>query len=147
MRCFFCGSSNSKVLDSRVTDMQRSIRRRRECLNCGKRFTTYESVEVVPVLIIKKDHSRQPFDMDKLKKSVVIACEKRPVSIEKINKVCEDVEKEIYNSTSQEIESSTVGELVLRKLRYLDELAFVRYAIVFKKFDNIEQLMGYLRTC
>ncbi len=147
MKCFFCGSLESKVLDSRDTDMQKSIRRRRECLNCGKRFTTYETVEVVPILIIKRDHSRQPFDNNKLKKSILIACEKRPVSLEAIDKVCEEIEKEIYNSTSQEIESSTLGELVLRKLRYLDEIAFVRYAIVFKKFDNINQLVNYLSHC
>ena len=147
MKCFFCGSLNSKVIDSRDTAMQKSIRRRRECLNCGKRFTTYESVEIVPILIIKRDHSRQPFELGKLKKSIVIACEKRPVSIEKIDKVCEEIEKEIYNSSSQEIESSTLGELVLRRLRYVDEIAFVRYAIVFKKFENIAQLMNYLKQC
>lgn len=147
MKCFFCGSLDSKVLDSRDTDMQRSIRRRRECLHCGKRFTTYETVEVVPILIIKRDHSRQPFELNKLKTSILIACEKRPVSIEEVDKVASEIEKEIYNSTSQEIESSTLGELVLRKLRYLDEIAFVRYAIVFKKFENISQLVNYLTHC
>lgn len=146
MKCLFCGYEDSKVLDSRDTNNSHSIRRRRECLKCGKRFTTYETIETVPVLIIKSDHSRQPFDIEKLKKSIMIACDKRPVSIETINEVAEEIEKEAYNAKEQEIYSSTVGQMVLGKLRKIDDLACVRYAIVFKKFSNISDLENFIAT-
>lgn len=146
MKCLFCGYEDSKVLDSRDTNNSQSIRRRRECLKCGKRFTTYETIETVPVLIIKSDHSRQPFDIEKLKKSIMIACDKRPVSIESINEVAEEIEKEVYNAKEQEIYSSTIGQMVLRKLKRIDDLACVRYAIVFKKFENINDLENFVNA-
>lgn len=144
MKCIFCGYEESKVLDSRDTNGNLSIRRRRECLNCGKRYTTYETIDRVPVLIIKKDHSRQPFDIEKLKNSIMIACDKRPVSADTINSLAKDIEKEIYNAQDQEINSSTVGEMALRRLRKVDELAYVRYAIVFKKFEDIKELATFI---
>ncbi len=146
MRCIFCGYDNSKVLDSRDTSNEQCIRRRRECLKCGKRFTTYETIETIPVLIIKSDHSRQPFDKAKLKKSVLIACDKRPVAIELINELLDEIEKEVYNAKEQEIYSSTIGQLVLRKLKQIDDLACVRYAIVFKKFENINDLQNFINS-
>lgn len=146
MRCIFCGYDNSKVLDSRDTSNEQSIRRRRECLKCGKRFTTYETIETIPVLIIKSDHSRQPFDKEKLKKSILIACDKRPVAIELINELLDEIEKEVYNAKEQEIYSSTIGQLVLKKLRKIDDLACVRYAIVFKKFENIDDLQNFINS-
>lgn len=146
MKCLFCGYDDSKVLDSRDTNNSQSIRRRRECLNCGKRFTTYETIETVPVLIIKSDHSRQPFDNSKLKKSIMIACDKRPVSIDTINEVTEEIEKEVYNAKEQEIYSSTIGQMVLSKLKKIDDLACIRYAIVFKKFENLNDLENFINT-
>ena len=146
MRCIFCGYDNSKVLDSRDTSNEQSIRRRRECLKCGKRFTTYETIETIPVLIIKSDHSRQPFDKEKLKRSIIIACDKRPVAIELINELLDEIEKEVYNAKEQEIYSSTIGQLVLKKLRKIDDLACVRYAIVFKKFENIDDLQNFINS-
>ncbi|MBQ8749533.1 MAG: transcriptional repressor NrdR [Clostridia bacterium] len=146
MKCLFCGYEDSKVLDSRDTNNSQSIRRRRECLNCGKRFTTYETIETVPVLIIKSDHSRQPFDNAKLKKSIMIACDKRPVSLEMINELTDEIEKEVFNAKEQEIYSSTIGQMVLKKLKRLDDLACIRYAIVFKKFESIEDLETFITS-
>lgn len=145
MNCFFCGSEESKVIDSRDTNNGQSIRRRRECLNCGKRYTTYETIEVVPLLIIKSDHSRQAFDINKLKRSIMLACEKRPISLDTVNEIASDIERSIYNASNQEIDSSTLGEMVLRKLRRVDEIAFIKYALIFKKFKNLNDFMDYLR--
>lgn len=146
MKCIFCGYEDSKVLDSRDTSNCQSIRRRRECLHCGKRFTTYESIETIPVLIIKSNHSRQPFNNEKLKKSIMIACDKRPIGIETINALTDEIEKEVYNAKEQEIYSSTIGQLVLSKLKKIDILACVRYAIVFKKFSSLEDLENFIKS-
>ncbi len=137
MRCIYCGSEESKVLDSRSTDETNSIRRRRECLNCGKRFTTYETVETVPVLVVKKDGSRQAFDIQKIRNGMIKACEKRPVSIAQIDQMAEDIEKQIQNSLKQEIQSQEIGEMVMKKLKEVDEIAYVRFASVYRQFKDV----------
>jgi len=144
MKCLFCGFDDSKVVDSRDTSNGKAIRRRRECIRCGKRFTTYESIETVPVLIIKRNHSRQAFSYDKLRQSIFLACDKRPVSIDDIDNIAKEIEKDIYNASKQEIESSVIGDMVIRKLRMVDEIAAVRFATVFKKFNKISDLSDYL---
>ncbi|MEG1499493.1 MAG: transcriptional regulator NrdR [Clostridia bacterium] len=144
MKCLFCGYSDSKVIDSRSTDDMNSIRRRRECLKCGKRFTTYETVETAPILVIKNNGGRQPFDVSKIKKGVIRACEKRPISLAQIEDVCMSVEKELQNSLSGEIKSSEIGEIVMRKLKEIDEVAYVRFASVYRKFADVEYFKEFI---
>lgn len=138
MKCIYCGCEESKVLDSRSTDESNAIRRRRECLNCGKRFTTYETVEMTPVLVIKSDGSRQAFDINKLKNGMIKACEKRPVSMSQIDKVAESIEKYMQNNFLQEIESAKLGEMVMDALKKLDDVSYVRFASVYRQFKDIE---------
>lgn len=137
MNCIYCGCEESKVLDSRSTDESNSIRRRRECLNCGRRFTTYETVETVPILVIKKDGSRQPFDIEKVKMGMIKACEKRPVSMAKIDEIANEIEKQIQNSLAQEIESTKIGEMIMEQLKKTDEIAYVRFASVYRQFKDV----------
>ncbi len=137
MRCIYCGSEESKVLDSRSTDETNSIRRRRECLNCGRRYTTYETVETTPILVIKNDGSRQPFDPSKIKSGLIKACEKRPVSMSQIENVVTNIEKNVQNQLLQEIKSSELGEMVMDELKKLDEVAYVRFASVYRQFKDI----------
>lgn len=137
MKCIYCGCEESKVLDSRSTDESNSIRRRRECLNCGRRFTTYETVETVPILVVKKDGSRQPFNIEKIKCGMIKACEKRPVSIAQIDTMAEDIEKQIQNSLKQEIPSQEIGEMIMEKLKAVDEIAYVRFASVYRQFKDV----------
>ncbi len=137
MKCIFCGSEESKVLDSRSTEETNSIRRRRECLNCGKRFTTYETIETVPILVVKKDGSRQPFDIQKIRNGMIKACEKRPVSISQIDRMAEEIEKQIQNSLKQEVASQEIGEMVMKKLKEVDEIAYVRFASVYRQFKDV----------
>lgn len=138
MKCIYCGCEESKVLDSRSTDENNSIRRRRECLGCGRRFTTYESIEMTPILVVKNDGSRQSFDINKVKTGLIKACEKRPISLSQIEKMAGDIQKEIQNSSMQEIPSSHIGELVMDKLKEVDEIAYVRFASVYRQFKDIE---------
>jgi len=138
MKCIYCGCEESKVLDSRSTDENNSIRRRRECLNCGRRFTTYESIEMTPILVVKNDGSRQSFDINKIKNGLIKACEKRPISLNQIEKMAGDIEKDIQNNFGQEIASSKIGELVMDKLKEVDEIAYVRFASVYRQFKDIE---------
>ena len=138
MKCIYCGCEESKVLDSRSTDESNSIRRRRECLNCGRRFTTYETIELTPILIVKNDGSRQPFDINKVKSGMIKACEKRPVSIEQIESMARGIEKTLQNNFQQEVESSKIGELVCEALKNVDEVAYVRFASVYRQFKDIE---------
>ena len=138
MKCIYCGHEESKVLDSRGNEENNSIRRRRECLNCGRRFTTYETIEMTPVLVVKNDGSRQSFDLNKVKNGLIKACEKRPVSVMQIEKMASDIEKEIQNTGKQEIPSSEIGELVMEKLKAVDEVAYVRFASVYRQFKDIE---------
>lgn len=138
MKCPYCGEADSKVIDSRSTEEGVSIRRRRECLICGKRFTTYEKVENVPIMVIKKDHSRQPFDRTKILNGLKRACEKRPISLGEIEKIVYEIETSIYNSLEREISTSEIGEMLIEKLRKLDQVAFVRFASVYRDFQDVE---------
>ena len=144
MRCPFCGYEESKVIDSRPTDEGEKIRRRRECIACSKRFTTYEIIETVPIVVVKKDKSRQAFDRVKLFNGMLRACEKRPVSIAQIEKVVSDIETELQNSLDREVTSVHIGELVMDKLKGLDEVAYVRFASVYRQFKDINTFMDEL---
>ena len=130
MKCIYCECDDSKVVDSRPVNDGHSIRRRRECLNCGKRFTTYEKVETIPVLVVKKDGSRELFDIEKIKRGVIRSCEKRPVSLESIERLASAVESQVMENASQEISTADIGEIVISKLKDLDEVAYVRFASV-----------------
>ncbi len=141
MRCIYCGCLESKVVDSRQNEDGTSIRRRRECMRCGKRFTTYETVESTPIMVIKKDGSRQAFDIAKVKTGIMKACEKRPISINVIDKLVSDIQHDINNSLEQEIYSSYIGELVMEGLKNIDEVAYVRYASVHRQFRDINTLL------
>ena len=146
MKCMYCGYTESKVIDSRSTDEGRTIRRRRECMQCGKRFTTYETIETTPVLVVKNGGNRQAFDPNKIKNGIIKACEKRPVSMYKIEKLVEDIKKQIYNSLEQEITSKQIGGMVMEGLRQIDEVAYVRYASVYRSFTDISSFMSELET-
>ncbi|MDY3871468.1 MAG: transcriptional regulator NrdR [Clostridiaceae bacterium] len=144
MRCPYCNFPESKVIDSRPTDESNSIRRRRECLSCGKRFTTYETVESVPLVVVKKDGSRQAFDRNKILNGLVKACEKRPVSIEVLEKTVSEIEQKLLNSMDREVPSERVGELVMDALKEVDQVAYVRFASVYRQFKDIDSFMAEL---
>ncbi len=144
MKCPFCNYEESKVIDSRPTDEGEKIRRRRECISCGKRFTTYEIIESVPIIVVKKDKSRQAFDRVKLFNGMLRACEKRPVSIEQIDRVVSEIEAELQNSLDREVTSVHIGELVMDRLKELDEVAYVRFASVYRQFKDINTFMDEL---
>ena len=145
MKCIYCGNTESKVLDSRANEESNSIRRRRECLSCGKRFTTYETVETTPLLVIKSDESRQAFDREKLKRGIIRACEKRPVTMAQITEMVSDIEKILYNSLDQEIRSSKIGELVMERLKQIDEVSYIRFASVYRKFADLAHFMNFIK--
>ncbi|KHO62799.1 NrdR family transcriptional regulator [Thermoanaerobacter sp. YS13] len=145
MKCPYCGYPDSKVIDSRPTDDNTSIRRRRECLKCGKRFTTYEKVEQLPILVIKKDNSREVYDRDKILKGMIKACEKRPVSIKVLEEITDEIDKRIINSMEREITSTEIGEMVMEKLKNVDEVAYVRFASVYRQFKDINTFMDELK--
>jgi len=145
MKCVYCGYLESKVVDSRPTDEGSSIRRRRECLACKKRFTTYEKIDSLPLLVVKKDGDREPFDSDKIKIGVIKACEKRPVPMHDIDALVANVEKTIFNSLRQEIPSTEIGELVMLGLKDLDDVAYVRFASVYKEFKDVDTFMKELQ--
>ena len=145
MRCPFCGYEESKVVNSRPTDDGERIRRRRECLPCQKRFTTYEVMETLPIIVVKKDGSRQAFDRDKLLRGLLRACEKRPVSLVDLERAASEIEYAISNDMSQEVRSEKIGELAMEKLRELDEVAYVRFASVYRQFRDIDTFMDALR--
>lgn len=146
MKCPFCGFEESKVIDSRPTDEGEKIRRRRECINCNKRFTTYEVIESVPILIIKKDKSRETFDRNKLMYGMLRACEKRQVSMETIEKAVSEIESVLQNSLEREVTSVRLGELVMEKLKDIDEVAYVRFASVYKHFKDVNAFMDELSS-
>lgn len=141
MKCIYCGCKESRVIDSRTSDEGDSIRRRRECINCGKRFTTYETIETTPVLVIKTNGTRQAFDINKIKSGIIKACEKRPVPMYKIDQLVDDVKKQVYNSMEQEISSKKIGEMVMEGLMKLDEVAYVRFASVYRSFKDISTFL------
>jgi len=145
MKCMYCGSLDSKVVDSRLNDDGTSIRRRRECEKCGKRFTTYETIETTPVLVIKKSGNRQAFDINKIKSGIIRACEKRPVPMAEIDRIVAEIEKQIYNSLEQEVSSVKIGELVMEKLKGLDEVAYVRFASVYRQFRDINTFLDEIQ--
>lgn len=144
MKCMFCGGMDSKVIDSRSTEDRTSIRRRRECISCGKRFTTYEHVETTPILVIKRSGDRESFNIEKIKNGIIKACEKRPVPMSKIDKLAEDVQKQIYNSLEQEITSKQIGELVMNGLKKIDDVAYIRFASVYRQFKDTETFLKEL---
>ena len=144
MKCPYCGTLESKVVDSRPSDEGASIRRRRECLACHKRFTTYETVESLPLIVIKKDGSRQTFDRDKLLGSMLKACEKRSVPLAKLEELAREIEQSLQNDMEREVSSSEIGELVMDRLKSVDEVAYVRFASVYRQFKDISTFMAEL---
>ena len=145
MRCMYCSCTESKVIDSRSADDDTTIRRRRECMGCGRRFTTYETIEIAPILVVKSDGNRQAFDVGKIKRGIIKSCEKRPVPLEKIDALVDEIAKRVYNSMEQEISSKAIGEMVMEGLKGLDEVAYVRYASVYRSFKDISSFMSELQ--
>lgn len=144
MKCPYCGYSESKVIDSRPTDVGERIRRRRECLGCKKRFTTYEMVESVPIIVVKRDKSRESFDRDKLTAGILRACEKRPVSLEQVTKMVDSIESKLQSSLDREVSSKIIGELAMESLKAVDEVAYVRFASVYRQFKDINTFLEEL---
>jgi transcriptional repressor NrdR len=144
MKCPYCGHAESKVIDSRPTDEGIRIRRRRECLKCAKRFTTYEVIETVPVVVVKKDKSRETFDRNKLLNGLLRACEKRPVSLDTLEHIADEIENMLQNSLEREVPSSLIGKYAMEKLRDIDEVAYVRFASVYRQFKDINTFMDEL---
>ena len=137
MKCPFCGNNDSKVIDSRPTEDNQRIRRRRECMSCSKRFTTFETVEITPITVIKKDGSMQAFNRDKILSGMIKSCEKRPVSIQDLEKATDNIEYRLVNSLNTEVSSIEIGEMVMEELKKLDEVAYVRFASVYRQFSDI----------
>ena len=145
MKCPFCSSENTRVIDSRPADDNNSIRRRRLCDDCGKRFTTYEKVETIPLVVIKKDNNREQYDRSKIEAGVLRACHKRPISINQINQLVDEVETEVFNREEKEIPSTLIGEIVMDKIRKLDSVAYVRFASVYRVFKDVNTFMCELK--
>ncbi len=145
MKCPFCSHENTRVIDSRPADDNNSIRRRRVCDECGKRFTTYEKVETIPLIVIKKDNNREAYDRAKIEGGVLRACHKRPVSAAQITKLVEDVENRVFNMEEKEIPSTAIGEMVMSNLKDLDAVAYVRFASVYREFKDVETFMDELK--
>jgi transcriptional repressor NrdR len=144
MKCPFCGETEDKVIDSRMSAEGQNIRRRRECIKCGKRFTTYEYIEEMPLMVIKRDGNRQRFDRERIRIGIIKACEKRPVSMEQINTVVDAVERKVQRETVQEIKTTKIGNLVMEQLYDLDEVAYVRFASVYRRFKDVSHFMKEL---
>ena len=145
MKCPFCGHENTRVIDSRPAEDNNSIRRRRVCDECGKRFTTYEKVETIPLIVIKKDNNREAYDRTKIEAGVLRACHKRPISASQITHLVDEVETEIFNREEREISSQVIGELVMNKLKDLEAVAYVRFASVYREFKDVNTFMDELR--
>ncbi|TCT16865.1 transcriptional repressor NrdR [Natranaerovirga pectinivora] len=145
MKCHYCNNDNTKVIDSRPAEDNNSIRRRRQCEKCDKRFTTYEKVETIPLVVIKKDKKRETFNREKLMAGVVRSCHKRPVSMKEIESVVDDIENIVHNSMQKEIESKEIGELLMEKLKNIDEVAYVRFASVYREFKDVNTFMDELK--
>ena len=146
MKCMYCSATESRVIDSRPTDEGLAIRRRRECVSCGRRFTTYEKIETVQIVVVKKDGSREAFDADKIRRGLIKACEKRPVAIHDVDELVRDVEQQIMNSLELEVTSTKIGEMVMERLRKLDEVAYVRFASVYRSFCDVNTFMEELKS-
>lgn len=145
MKCPYCGKDNTRVIDSRPADDGDSIRRRRECDSCAKRFTTYEKVETIPVIVIKKDNNRETYDRSKIEGGVIRACHKRPISAGQIEAMVDEIEAIIFNKEEREISTSEIGELVMKKLKELDSVAYVRFASVYREFKDVNTFMDELK--
>ena len=145
MKCPFCGEENTKVIDSRPADDNSSIRRRRKCEKCGKRFTTYEKLETIPLVIIKKDEAREPYDRSKIENGVFRSCIKRPVSVDQINALVDSVESAVFNLGEREVPSSLIGEILMNKLQALDKVAYVRFASVYREFKDVNTFMDEIK--
>ena len=146
MKCPHCGYIESKVIDSRPTDDNTAIRRRRECLSCAQRFTTYEKVETIPLIVVKKNGNRESFDRNKLMNGIIKSCEKRPVSIEQIEHMVNDIESEIQKIAKKEVSSTAIGEEIMKRLKDVDEVAYVRFASVYRQFKDVNSFMDELKT-
>ena len=144
MKCVYCGDEDSKVLDSRAVEESNAIRRRRECLGCGKRFTTYETIETTPIMVVKSTGERQLFNINKIKTGIIKACEKRPVTMSQIDALVADIEKKVYNRLEEEISSKEIGEYVMAGLKELDEVSYVRFASVYKQFKDISTFFDFI---
>jgi transcriptional repressor NrdR len=145
MKCPFCGDDNTRVIDSRPADDNEAIRRRRQCDECGKRFTTYEKVETLPLIVVKKDNNREPYDREKIVAGIVRSCHKRPISMTQINDMVDDIEGQIFNMGEKEIPTTTIGSIVMDKLKDLDEVAYVRFASVYREFKDVNTFMDEIK--
>ena len=145
MKCLYCDCTESKVIDSRSADDDRTIRRRRECTSCGRRFTTYETIEVIPVLVVKNNGTRQSYNAEKVRNGIIKSCEKRPVPMSVIDDMVADISKQIYNSMESEITTKAIGEMVMDRLKKVDEVAYVRYASVYRSFKDLSSFMSELK--
>ena len=145
MKCLYCDCTDSKVIDSRSADDDRAIRRRRECTSCGRRFTTYETIEVIPVLVVKNNGTRQSFNAEKIRNGIIKSCEKRPVPMSVIDDMVADISKQVYNSMESEITTKAIGEIVMERLKKVDEVAYVRYASVYRSFKDLSSFMSELK--
>ena len=146
MKCKYCGSSESKVIDSRQAEEGTSIRRRRECDSCGKRFTTYERIEQINIMVIKKDKSREAFDREKILRGILKSCEKRNNTLEQMEQIVDSIEKDLLNSMKREVSSTEIGEMVMKKLKSLDEVSYIRFASVYREFKDIDSFMAEIRN-
>ena len=145
MKCLYCDCTESKVIDSRSADDDRTIRRRRECTGCGRRFTTYETIEVIPVLVVKNNGTRQAYNAEKVRNGIIKSCEKRPVPMSVIDDMVADISKHIYNSMESEVTTKEIGEMVMERLKKVDEVAYVRYASVYRSFKDLSSFMSELK--
>ena len=145
MRCPFCGEENTRVIDSRPAEDSNAIRRRRQCDECGKRFTTYEKVETIPLVVIKKDNNREPYDRTKLQNGIIRSCHKRPVSMDTITQMVDEIETKLFSMDTKEIPTTVIGELVMDKLRKVDAVAYVRFASVYREFKDVNTFMNELK--
>ena len=145
MKCPYCGADDTKVIDSRPAEENNAIRRRRQCEKCNKRFTTYEKVETIPLIVIKKDDNREPYDRSKIERGIVRSCHKRPVSYDQIVSTVEEIEAEIFNKEEKEISSNEIGEIVMDKIKELDQVAYVRFASVYREFKDVNTFMDELK--
>ncbi|MBC5628425.1 transcriptional repressor NrdR [Clostridium sp. NSJ-6] len=146
MKCPFCGFDESKVVDSRSTDDNTTIRRRRECANCSKRYTTYEKIEDIPILVIKRDSTRENFNKEKIVNGLIIACQKRPISRRQIEEIAEDIEKSISNKMLTEVETKLIGEMIMERLKKIDEVSYVRFASVYRQFKDINTFLEEIKN-
>ena len=146
MKCLYCDCTDSKVIDSRSADDGRTIRRRRECTGCGRRFTTYETIEISPILVVKNNGTRQSYNAEKVRNGIIKSCEKRPVPMSVIDEMVADISKQVYNSMESDITTKAIGEMVMERLKKVDEVSYVRYASVYRSFKDLSSFMAELKT-